>query len=70
MELKGIRGVVVLAAAGLEASVMVGTGGLSTVCNDCLRNCSEMGNTPGAVSKLSCVFTQTVSTELSERNVT
>ena len=43
MELKGVRGVVVLAAAGLEASVMVGRGGLSTVCNDCLRNCLGVG---------------------------
>ena len=42
MELKGIRGVVVLAAAGLEASVMVGTGGLSTVCIDCFGNSSEV----------------------------
>ena len=43
MELKGIRDVVVLAAAGLEASVMVGTGGLSTTCIDCFKNCWDVG---------------------------
>ena len=43
MELKGIRGVVVLAAAGLEALCMAGRGLLSTVCIDCFRNCWEVG---------------------------
>ena len=39
VELRDIMGVVVLAAAGLEALVVVRSVGLSNVCIDCLRNC-------------------------------
>ena len=41
--MKGIRGVVVLAAAGLEALAMAWTGGFCAVCTDCFRNCWEVG---------------------------